>query len=246
MAGGELKNVIGLWKPPNGLASALHATAPAEVRSLAASEDGRYLLGGTVPHGDDAVVFLWDRKDQAGPKKTALAYGQLTFVAGVGLSAKGTRAMACAGRRGVYWWDINDGKSLLKNSWVRDKGSVSRAVISAAGNHILVQDDDDNLHLLSFDSGKDLLKSPINAKFVTSLALAEKDKAPLCMACGDSFGNVNMWNAATGDPVTLTGQPHDKPGRRAVLAVTIAEDCKYVYSLGADNTIRRWLTPDAK
>jgi tRNA A-37 threonylcarbamoyl transferase component Bud32 len=246
----DLQNVIGLWRPPDGAATALKTSAPTAIKCLSVSENGLFVLGGTESLGiNRSDLYWWDVTDPKDPKQVKIGgHGKSPFVQGVGLSGDGTRAVSCANGDGVRLWEIKADPEKLKHAWITDAAEVSVVAISPSGKYVLFCDDNNILHLLDFNSGTNAMKAQVKAPFVKSLAIVEKAKKPLWVVCGNQFGDVSMWDAQTGKPVTLEGKPHGKEGdpltKKEVLAVAISPDYKYVYSLGRDNTIRRWLIPE--
>jgi serine/threonine-protein kinase len=236
---------IGLWLAPDGTATELQTSVPDAVQFLSASEKGDYVLGGTK--SDDRTryeLYWWDVTTPTKPKRVRVGQqDRPASLRGVALSADGTRAVSLANGEGdgVRRWEVKEGKGKERQpAWTRGVSVASACAISPAGNFVLLCDDDSFLHLLAFESGEERLKQKVEAKYVECLAVVEEAGRPLWMVCGDRFGQVKVWDA-NGQAVPVEGRPHSKK----VLAIGLSSDCRYVYSLGADRTVRRWLTPRA-
>jgi hypothetical protein len=237
-------NGIGLWLTPNGTPSELATTVPDAVQFLSASDKGTFLLGGTKSARDtEYELYWWDLSELSNPRRVKIGEQKRpATLRGVGLSYDGARAVSFANGDGVRRWEVKEGKGKEKlPAWTRGVDTASVFAMSPAGNYVVFCDDNATLRLLDFESGEDRLKHPIKAEYVECLAVVEEAKKPLWVVGGDRFGNVRLWDVETGQPVPLKGESHKKN----VLAIAVSDDHKYVYSLGVDNTIRRWQTPRA-
>lgn len=212
-----------LWDATSGVELAvLRGGRHGKVETVDFSPDGSRLV---VPHGD-GTVQIWS----SGGRLVRTLRGHRGEVRGAEFSPDG-RLIASAGYADhtARIWDARSGRTVAVLRGHQDL--VKRVEFSPDGSLLMTSSGDSTTRIWSVSSGEEAVRLPGRGD-AERTALAA-DATGRLIATGDSHGNVALWNATTGAPVTAWDS-----SRGAIRSLAFAPDAAMLVAAG-DSSLAR-------
>jgi WD40 repeat protein/serine/threonine protein kinase len=233
--------VMNTWTPVAAFGMAVGRKA--EVRSVAISETGRYV----VAAGDEGML-VWDLTETA---PGAFGSGARVLLPKVLVGKKAVYAtalapdgktLAAADEEGVWLWDITTGKKmrdtpLMEGKGVRDlefapqkeNAPAVRLLAVAAGRGFKIFD---------LDSGAKFTQDIAHASLVSSIAFAPGGRI---LATGSDAGGVHTWELErTGKEIKLTNRAESAGHADTITDLRFTRDGQTLISASQDRAVMLW------
>ena len=199
------------------------ATAPAAVKGVSVSGDGKYVLTGS----SDKMATLWDA---ASGKKRQTFLGHTSFVYGAVLSSDGKRVLTGSADKSAILWDAFSGTKL--HIFHGHTLSVMSVAMSGDGKLVLTGSNDKTAILWDVASGTRRHTFDWHTAAVTTVALSADGKLAVT---GSGDKTAILWDAVSGKKLqTLQGHTS------TVTSVTLSADGKQVVTGSVDKTAILW------
>ncbi len=200
------------------------ASNPFVQRSLTVTPDGKYLICAT----DAMKILVFDIKQDLQLVKELT--GHSSFVTGVVVAPDDSYFISFSNDKTILKWDL---KSFTSTTLLESDSRINALAISPDTEHILVATQDGGLTRYAVskpDEGTVLLKKDDAA--ITSVAY---NNSGSCFACGDSKGNVVVWDAEkTVEMDNLEGH------RSRIYDIAFSPNDKLLATSSLDGTVRLW------
>ena len=213
-----------------------HQGAGQGVTAVAVSADGRLVVSGGV----DRTVRIWDTATGTQLGAPPLTSGE--DVRAVAISADGHLAVSAGDDGTLRIWDTAAGTQV---GVIPEAGGVRAAAVSADGHRAVFAGEDGTVRIWDVAAGTQLGAPLTSGEDVRAVAISADGR--LAVSAGNRLGEssagfrvydgtLRIWDTAAG---TQLGAPligH----RRAVSAVAVSADGRFLVSGGDDRTVRIW------
>ncbi len=180
-----LQGVVPAREPPR-LELFLQTGHTENVRSVALSADGKYLVTGA----DDQTAILWEAETG---KQLQTFRGHTGLVVCVALSADGKSVVTGSLDKTAILWEAATGKNL--RTFTGHTDGIHSVALSADGKHLVTGSNDETAILWEVANGKKLQTFRGHTSWVSAAALSPDGKHVWTTSAD---GTTRLWDAATG------------------------------------------------
>ena len=199
-----------------------------EVRAIAVTPDGRYLVSG----GADTEIRLWEIETG---RCLRVFRGHESPVNTIALSTDG-RLLLSAGEREIRIWELNTGKYLRRCRGLKDE--VNALAITPDGKIALSAQRDHTLCLSSINSGRILHTLIGHSDKLNTVAVTPNGKFAVS---GSSDKTLRVWDLSNRRcRAVLHGHTSE------ITALAITPDSRIVISASRDKSLREWSLESGK
>jgi WD40 repeat protein len=194
-----------------------------DVRSVAFSPDGRYVLSGS----EDGTAKLWEVS--TGREVRTLS-GHRSNVTSVSISPDGRHGLSGSYDGTAKLWDLETGREIW--SFSRHSRFVSSVAFSPDGRNVLTGSLDNTAKLWDVETGREVRTLTGHSTSVSSVAFSPDGRYVLT---GSHDNTAKLWEVSTGREVrTFRGHSNE------VTSISISPDGRYVLTGSGDQTAKLW------
>lgn len=204
----------------------------AEVRAVALSPDGRFLLSGGVD------VHVWDTETGNEIMRWGKEVSGLWSAMPGAFSPDGRR-MVIGISGGVEIWSTSPWKQQRRIAVLAPNDYFRFAVWSPDGRRILTGHSDGVAQVWDADSGAELLRLSSPAAAVRHVRFSSDGK--LLLAASDD-ATIRLWDLAAGQPIRALRWPTRNAGERESWGMAFSRDDRFIVANTHDGYIRVWET----
>ena len=201
---------------------------PGPVYDLAFSPDGRRIASGAW----DGTVGVWDA---ANGKAILTLRGHSLPVRHVAFSPDGRRIGSFSGDQTVRLRDAETGRELLALKKSEPK-SIGGVAFSPDGRRVVFRDKNTLLKICETETGKEVLTLSHDCQWLACSAFTPDGKRVAAGGCENGGGVVVLWDATTGEELTVLHGHSD--GIRSL--AFFGPDGDFMVTAANDRTIKAW------
>jgi serine/threonine protein kinase len=221
LSGGK-DRTLRLWDVESGEQLRIAATTPQEVRCIACTANGNFVLAAT---GISIRAY-----DVATGQETSRYTGHTNTVKTLALSPNGRRALSAGDDRVVCLWDVQDGREHRRLHG--HKGDVNSVAFVPDGQFAISGSRDQTMRLWDLDASRELPRFPKQKGMVLCVAISPDGRFALS---GNFDTTMRLWDLDTGRELRRF-QGH----KQMIAAIAFTPDGRRVLSGSHDQTVRLW------
>jgi WD40 repeat protein len=193
------------------------------VNSIAVSQDGRYVLSGSM----DCTIKVWDLHTSQCLHTLVRHQNEVSSVA---VSPDGLYIVSGSSDNTIKVWKLDTGQFIRSLNGHTDR--VTSVAVSSDGRYVLSGSMDSTIKVWDIQTGQYLRTLEGHTGRVNSVAVSPEGRYVLS---GSEDNTIKVWNIQTGQHLnTLEGHTN------WVNSVTVSPDGLYILSGSRDNSIKVW------